>query len=327
MSYLLIGDLHLSARPRDAYRFNIFKWIKKQQTEFQPKATFIMGDLCDKKDNHPSVLVNRVVEELSKLDETYIPMGNHDYIDPNNPFFNFLNVLPNIHFIVQPTLLFKSVGVIPHCKPESEFVRACRLFQVQLDYLLLHATFEGAIAETGVRLSGYNQSPIEQLKPRLGTYAGDVHRPQRAANVTYVGAPYHIRFGDDFDPRCILLDDNGKPQNLYFETIRKWSLTVRSPDEITKNKQLFKGDQVKLTVELAREETVEWKTHRQLILEAAKAKGLEIFGVDLKINTSKVKKVSIVEAKANSPAEAFSAFCKNENLPSQTKKVGAAILG
>jgi len=319
---LLIGDLHLTEQPRDAYRFRIFKWIREQQATFSPKATIFMGDLTDKKDKHASTLVNRIMDELSNLDKFYMLMGNHDYIDPSQPFFKFMGGV----FMYEPTMINKLL-FIPHTRSESEFARACKSFNsVSLDYVFCHQTFEGAIAETGVRLSGYSQAHIDQLQPRLGIYAGDVHRPQRAANVVYVGAPYHIRFGDDFDPRCILLEDDGTPKNLYFETVRKWALTVRCGSDIAQNKRLFKGDQAKVTIELAREEAVDWRTHKKDVLEAAKVKGLELFGVVLKVNSSTPRKVTIADVKSRTPYDILIAYCKTENVASQIKEAGQALL-
>ena len=102
MSILLIGDTHLTDKPRDAYRFGIFEWIAKQQAKYKPEATFIMGDLCDAKDRHSAALVNRLVDELGTLNEVYILMGNHDYIDHNTPFFKFLSKLEGVHFVTKP---------------------------------------------------------------------------------------------------------------------------------------------------------------------------------------------------------------------------------
>src|SRR5260221_7285250 len=221
MSYLLVGDTHFSDRPRDAYRFGIFEWIRKQQERHNPIATFIMGDVCDRKDNHSALLVNRIANELSGLIKpVYILKGNHDYTDPANPYFGFLSHMQGISFISNPGLVCGDrVAVIPHCRTEKAFMANCMAFgkiKPSPTLLLCHQTFEGAIAETGVRLAGYNQSAIDYLRPRLGTYAGDVHRPQRAANVTYVGAPYHIRFGDEYEPRAILVTNNNMVRNLYF---------------------------------------------------------------------------------------------------------------
>jgi hypothetical protein len=327
MSYLLIGDLHLTDRPRDAYRFGILEWARKQQVKYKPQATFILGDVTDSKDRHSSVLVNKFINGLCKLEPpVYILMGNHDYTDPTNPFFKFLNNWDGITFVINPTeIIDDRVAMIPHCRTQDEFNAECRELVRKPDLLLLHNTFSGAIAETGAPLTGFSPSAIEYLKPKLGCYAGDVHRPQRAGPVVYVGAPYHVRFGDDFEPRCLLIEDDGTATNLCFEAPRKWRLVVRSADEILSNDHLLEGDQVKVTVELAREESVDWKTYKQQVLAACKKMGVEVFGVDLRVNTVTKHKGTKVTA-SHQPSDTVIAFCKAEGASTQVREAGLSIL-
>ena len=90
MSYLLIGDPHLSDRPRDDYRFALFDQVRVWQDIHKPQATFLLGDLTHEKDRHSAALVNKTVEGILKLKPpVFILKGNHDYIDPENPFFKF----------------------------------------------------------------------------------------------------------------------------------------------------------------------------------------------------------------------------------------------
>jgi hypothetical protein len=326
MRALLIGDLHLTDRPRDAYRFDIFKWAKQAQVKRDVQATFIMGDICDKKDFHSAFLVNELVDHLRALrPPVYIPMGNHDYTDPTNPFFGFLNFIDGINFVSNPELVDCAgtcVAILPHCT-EKLFEINCQAFQAdQPSLLLCHQTFDGAIAETGARLTGFSQAPIGFLRPRLGTYAGDVHKPQQHGAVTYVGAPYHIRFGDDFEPRCIYLNDADPPVDLYFDTVRKWSITVRDADEIISNEALLPGDQIKVTVELAREEAVEWQAHKKRVIEVLKRRELEVFGID----SGTPRKQIVPSSAARNPHDVLKAFCLAESVPSQLKRTGETIL-
>jgi DNA repair exonuclease SbcCD nuclease subunit len=320
MSYLLVGDLHLTDRPRDAYRFGIFEWIRKQQERYKVKATFIMGDLCDQKDRHSAALVNRVVDALTDLCETYILMGNHDYIDRETPFFKFLNKLEGVSFITKPSV-FGDVGAIPHCKTQEQFDEACEELN-HVKYLLVHNTFEGAISETGKKLSGLSWSQIQWPNPQC-VYAGDIHRPQHTDKITYVGSPYHIRFGDDFQPRCLLVKGDME-LTLHFDCPRKWKLTVRDAEEITLNKDLREGDQVKVTVELAREEAVEWQNYKKQVREACEKRGLEVFAINLKVNTHK-KKTKDVKVSAT-PADIVTSFCKSEGVGSQVREAGLSII-
>jgi len=80
-----------------------------------------------------------------------------------------------------------------------------------------------------------------------------------------------------------------------------------------------------VTVELAREEAVEWKTYKQQILAACKAFRLEVFGVDLKVNTTTKKKEEKIAA-SHQPSDAIIAFCKAEGTSSQVREAGLSIL-
>ena len=97
MNWLLSADLHLSDRARDSYRFGLFPWLKKQQQKNKVDATFLLGDLTQEKDRHSSALVNRIVEELLTLTPpVYVLRGNHDGLNPNSPFFKFLNSISGL---------------------------------------------------------------------------------------------------------------------------------------------------------------------------------------------------------------------------------------
>lgn len=327
MTWLISSDLHLTDRPRDAYRFGIFKWLSRMQRLYGITATFLLGDLTDQKDKHSSALVNALVDGMTELHPpVYVLMGNHDFIDPANPFFRFLSCVEGLHFVTEPTWVEEHrVALIPHQPDQAAFDRACEIIQPKAKAVLCHATFDGAIAETGARLTGLRASLVSQMAPQATLIAGDIHRPQQlACGVTYVGAPYAVRFGDDYTPRVLLIK-GGKEQNLYFEAPRKWALTVRDEDDILHNEDLRSGDQVRLTIELAREEAVEHAAHKQRVLAACKKVGLEVYGVELRINTSQRRERGKVGA-VKSPEEVLTAFCQAENVASNIKKVGQELL-
>lgn len=329
--WFLCGDLHLTDNERDSYRFDIFPWIKKQQAKRETVGTFLAGDITDSKDRHSATLVNKIVAGLTMLQPpVYIAMGNHDYRDNKNPFFKFLNHIEGLQFITEPTVIKagQPMAVIPHYRSQNEFNHAVSVCSSDRPTaFLVHQTFEGAIAESGVRLSGLSASPIELLRPRLGVYAGDVHRPQTQGLVTYVGCPYQVRFGDNFDPRCLWVDKFGSVKNLTsFDAPRKWSLTVRGPENILNDHQLIEGDQVKLTIEVAREEVVEWKKIKQDVLGACKELKLDVYGVKLEIKTAKRRERRQLEGKATNNEDIMEQFCKSENVASKIKKAGLEII-
>lgn len=330
--WLIIGDTHFTDNARDSHRFGIFNWIKKRQAKTNPAATFLAGDLTDNKDRHSATLVNKIVDGLTSLKPpVYILRGNHDYSrDQENPFFKFLSHIDGIHFITKPTVIKagKRMALIPHYRTQDEFTAGVELCCADRpDSFLCHQTFDGAIAESGVRLTGLSASPIESFGPPLGVYAGDVHRPQTQGLVTYIGCPYQVRFGDDFEPRCIEVSPDGTEAYPWFDAPRKWSLAVRDAANILNNKDLYEGDQVKLTISVAREEAIEWQKIRAGCLAACKERGLEVHGVKLEINTVKRReRAKLDDSNGSGAAGTFDQFCKSENVASGIKKIGKEIL-
>lgn len=331
--WLFCGDLHLTDSSKDEYRWGIFKWLRKQQDRLKPDATFLAGDITDLKDRHSATLVNRMVSGLRILrPPVYIDMGNHDYRDPDNPFFKFLNHIDGIHFITEPLVVKagKRIAILPHVRDQSAFNSMVASVAGtnnggHIAAFLCHQTFDGAIAESEVRLSGLSASPIESLQPELGVYAGDVHRPQTQGLVTYIGCPYNVRFGDNFEPRCIYVKQNGTETFPWFDAPRKWSLIVNSPESILNNKELVAGDQVKLTIVVPREEAVEWKAVRKEVLDACKKLKLEVHGCKLEVKTNQRReRIKMVEHATKHGT--FEQFCKAENLAKEIVKVGKDIL-
>lgn len=330
MTWLITSDLHLTDRPRDSYRFGLFPWLARQQKKYDVSATFLCGDITDAKDKHSASLVNQLVDGLTELrPPVYILRGNHDGIDPGNPYFRFLSCIDGLEFIVNPTLLQLGgerntpIAMMPHQLDQAGFDQVCKIILPQT-YVFCHQTFSGAIAETGTRLTGLQWPPIGFKGNPLGVYSGDIHAPQRLDNgVTYIGAPYHCRFGDTFTPRVLLLK-NGKETDLHFPAPRKWSLTIRDVYDLDKHPEIAQGDQVKLTIEIAREEVVEWASIKQRVLETCK--GLEIFGVEMKVLTNKPRehKAETIQVKSNE--NIFTEFCKGEGVASNIKKVGRELL-
>ena len=149
--------------------------------------------------------------------------------------------------------------------------------------------------------------------------------PQRCGVVTYVGAPYHIRFGDKFEPRIMLIKGGGK-HDLHFDCPRKFSLTIGDANDITGNSTLRQGDQVKLTVELAREEAVEWQAIKRRVLAACREGGLDVFGIDCTVKGAERQRIKLDGKTASQPHDVLAAFCKNEKVPTAVQQAGMELL-
>ena len=119
---VIISDLHLTNEVSDEYRWDVFNKAEQQIHEKSGDALFILGDVFDKKDRHPSNIINRLTDCLTKIAQQVpitILKGNHDYIEPTEPFLRFLDHIPNITWINEPTLKIYDdlrVGWLPHSR-------------------------------------------------------------------------------------------------------------------------------------------------------------------------------------------------------------------
>lgn len=336
MTVLLSTDLHFSDKAKDSYRFGIFDFLLRQRAKHKASLIVILGDITDEKDNHSSLLVNAVVEGFTKLAKecpVIIMMGNHDYLaDPTNPFFKFLNEMKNIKFVTKPATWITSkeskLLFLPHFKSEEEW-DSFKLDK-RPDYVFIHQTVTGAISESGRRLDGFSLKPLKRLKARL-VFGGDVHKPHTIEPVIYVGPPYHVRFGDNFTPRCIVLnEEDATYKDIHFKCPRKWSLKIRDIQEIEFNHQLRAGDQVKVELELTREEVVEWPVYKDRLVKLLADLGLEVYGVSLKVTKTgprrKEEKDEVTPLKQRAPMEVLGSFAKREKLPRTVRETGLKLL-
>lgn len=322
---LIASDLHLSDRPKDSYRFGIFKWLAEQQRKQNVDETYLLGDLTDRKDNHSSALVNRIIDELLQLrPPIYLLRGNHDGLDPNNPFFRFLQSIEGLEFVVDAKCVTPGVALIPHQPDQASFDRVCAMIQPNPTLVATHQCFDGAIGETGHRLSGFSGAVVRSKRP-LRWYSGDVHEPQTLdCGAMYVGAPYHIRFGDAYIPRVILAK-NGQDADLHYPCLKKYVLRVRTSADVLAHSELRKGDHVRLIVTLPHEEVVGWAALKRSILDACREMEVQVFGVELEITGSRPERAGVTVA-GKSHQEVLTDFCRAEGVPANFSRVGAELL-
>jgi hypothetical protein len=296
--------------------------MAKQQKKHHVTATFLLGDITDQKDRHSSALVNRIIDELMWLQPpVYILMGNHDYVNSKTPFFKFLNTIEGIHFITEPCYLEReNVALIPHQPNQEAFDTACEIIPKGAG-VMTHQLFTGAIGETGTRLTGLGCPAIEAKRPRW-CLSGDIHKPQQVGIVTYVGAPYAIRFGDEYEPRCLLVDKG--MQTIQYNAPRKFTLRIQDPEEIKMDDRLYEGDQIKVLLKLNRSETVHWPAYRAKIGKLAEQLGLELHGVEMLIRDH--QKSDLVKSPIMTDEEAFDRFCKKEGVTDRRYHLGKELL-
>jgi predicted phosphodiesterase len=250
MTELIISDLHLSDNPKDNYRFDFLAHLPDFTRQHDASDVYILGDLTEAKDRHSAPLVNAVVDGIAKLAravKVIILKGNHDYYQIDHPFFGFLRTIPNITYISNPTQIGRRM-FLPHTRNHKKDWKG--LHYKNIDVIFTHNTFEGALSEHNTKLVGI---PLKALPDSITTFSGDIHKPQQVGeDLHYVGAPYHIRFGDDFTARIIKLDGD-EWESIHPSSVRKILLRMKEGrKEIETNNGVgpIPGDIVRIELEL-----------------------------------------------------------------------------
>lgn len=279
---LLCSDLHLTANPRDEYRWGLFPWLMQQVQKHQLKTVAILGDLTDSKDYHSAELVNRVVTNVARLAQVgvkvLILMGNHDYLRKGHAFFQFLSEVPNVTFITQQ-LDTSADGAaclwLPHSKdPANEWAG----FDFShYTHVFMHQTIGGSLSSNGQTMRG-DLLPVDLMRAAGKVWSGDIHVPQQLGLVEYVGSPYHVHFGDAFRPRCVVMEDERTWTDVRFRTLSRVTLDVTREQDFG---NLRAGDQVKLRVHLQRDELHHWQAIRRAMLAELEAREVQVHGVQL----------------------------------------------
>lgn len=346
MTSIITGDIHLTESARDRYRWELFPWLAKMADEYQADNVIILGDMTDKKDRHGSALVNRMADGIAQLSEratVVILKGNHDYTDPACPFFGFLDKLSNVIYAAVPTDAELMVGpYLANClllpssdDPLGEWGDIIAKGFTSYSYIFVHETFKTALCENGTA------SP-DGLPPRLfydngfkgWAIAGDIHVPQKLSLKNpsipeYVGAPYRVDFGDNYEPRVMLITAEATKRDLYFPCPMKHLIEIDANGECPQDMDRIKpGDQVKVRVHLRRAELSIWPKLQKAIRELAARGKWELYGPELR--RAEEDDVPVVPSskvlQRVDPIQLIKRYGEKESLSKDFIDVGAEIL-
>jgi len=309
---LCIADLHLEHTPLTEYRWNVFRWVKQVKGI---ETLIILGDLTEKKDNHNSKLVNRLVSELSDLPfEVIILKGNHDYYD--DAFFRFLSKLENITFIDEPKLIGDMLFL-----PHSKTIDIERNIIERSKFIFLHHAFKGSRLMNDFILDEGIDPGVFDCDATI--FSGHIHRAGKIGKITYVGSPYPVYFGDnDYRGRAIKL--NGEIVR-FTDTISRWGLSLENPGDI-KNIPLKTDDQVKLKIKLDHSEYFLWEDIKKELREYINEKKAILVSLEMIPNKHKNKEQHGVEELEEDDLSIFERFCNEEKLEYHLVKIGKDLI-
>lgn len=283
----------------------------------------IAGDLTEEKDRHSARLVNRIVDELRELADicpVVIDQGNHDYKEEGHAFFEFTRHLKRVQWISKPTEYTKGMLILPHSNDPARDWENIELANYPM--IICHQTFNGANVGFGRGLEGVDP---DILPKKSTTFCGDIHVPQEfGKKLVYIGAPYHVDFGDDFKSRMIWVQDN--PRNwVSVDTSQypqKRAIKLQQDDDL---EQVFfnQDDLLKITCEV--DNLDQWPLQARVIRKRFETKGARIWSISPKMIRKAVRRQHRVADQA-SDQDTLDAFGKRHGISPKLLKTGRNLL-
>ena len=273
---IVTTDLHLTDQSHGLYRWQIFPKLEKLASTGY-RTVYILGDLTHEKDHHSAHFVHQLyyaVKDLAKTCEVLILKGNHDY-RTGVPFFHWLNELDGVRFISDIAEdKWGQLLYLPHTRQPKHDWQDIKFGKYRC--IMMHETVAGSVVSNGSRVEG--------IDPALGVrnclvLSGDVHVPQQVGDVVYVGSPYHVHFGDRYQPRVLAFDENGMSKDVPLDFPQRFVLTVNSVFDLN-NHLLVKGDMVKVRLR-ANSASMDFRTTREEIFAWAEELGVTVQGLEL----------------------------------------------
>lgn len=338
MLAIIISDLHLTDSPVEQYRWDVFDWAEAALKEHKANTLFILGDIFDRKDRHPSSIVNKLAAILNKIAATYpiyVLKGNHDYLNPSDPFLAFLDLFPHIIWIDDPTSLTfenKKTLWLPHNKNPTTYWSEITTSS-KFDMVFMHQSVIGCKTSNAYEMNcGLDLAWLEE-RVQCPIISGDIHVPQTIRSLTYVGTQHPVSFGDDYECRALLLNfKNLKVTSLPISTIHRHSISISNVEELQQlyeDKILNKGDHAKIRIVLSAANLSEWSTLKIKVTDWCAVHKVELFDI-------KLEKVVLGEAPSVKqsktgfvpvhPTLTLQRYLENESIDPKISEVGKRIL-
>lgn len=336
MKALATADWHLNNLARDLYRHDWQARLRKLIKQHSPDVLLMLGDITDEKDGHPGALVNRVVDYfywLADLCPVVALRGNHDGPDANSPYHAFLRRIEGVYWVGSPLALpseeplgkalrpilggFGRTLFLPHTTDPSRDWK----IEGQYAWAFAHNSFTGAVGESGHKLKGIDP----ELIPAARIISGDVHVPQTFANVTYVGAPYLVDFGDDYDPRVLLIED-GKLKSIPSPGPQKWLVEISDLKQLERQDHLLSGDILKVRYKLPASRYADWPKIAGAIREWGVVNDFDIFMIRPVTQRASKPQATSTTSSTRSDDDVFRAYGSHQGVDGATMKVGEKLL-
>jgi hypothetical protein len=188
--------------------------------------------------------------------------------------------------------------------------------------LFVHQTFNGAMSSNGTKLEGFKKRDLIEYEP---VYSGDIHVPQVCGPVTYVGSPYRVHFGDEFEPRVLILEDGQIHAELEYPTIKKHVFEISTVAEL-EGLPVREGDQIKIVVKQEYLDVLAWKLLQAEVIEWSEAAKVELHGCSITVEQAELEKIGDVIRTQIDYQAVFDAYCHREGIDTPVIHTGRTLM-
>lgn len=234
MKIWTISDFHFGKYQNDSERWlNImhsyfYEWFIPLLKDNKKKddKLFILGDLFDNRTSINMKAINVVVklfEDLSKIIECHVLLGNHDAWLMNSNDINSVCVIrniPNVFVYETPkiiTLDNLEILMMPWIHGKNQEKAVLEQY-TGADLLFCHSDLNGCRTQLyPTRPANRNILDIADFHGFGRVFSGHIHIVQNISNFTFVGSPYHLDRNDILNTKGIFVYDTKKKKDIFIE--------------------------------------------------------------------------------------------------------------
>lgn len=179
----------------------------------------------------------RLLEEFDM--EMYVIVGNHDVLYRNTNAANspthLFRAYPRVKVISQPTDIF-GIAMIPWINRENLDNTLDFISKTKSKFCLGHFEISGFEMHRGtVSTTGLDRSVFDRFQL---TMSGHFHTKSVQGNITYLGSPFELNWGDYNDPRGFHIFDTKTGDLEYFQNKESMFFRVEYDRETNKRNWL-----------------------------------------------------------------------------------------
>jgi DNA repair exonuclease SbcCD nuclease subunit len=216
MKIALIADLHIHPHGSNSFRLDDCLNAVEQVNDYCScngiSVLAILGDIFHLRDNVPSISLYKsyqLFEKISKTKKIYAVAGNHDA-----PFKIFIQGLNNIRHLssLMETFYDKDYGCVQlggctfwflHCI--EEYDKTLNILNKIQEEIINNYSNSFNVLCSHLDIGGFSLESGQESKSRLSisdfkifdkVFLGHLHSHQTKSNVSYIGSPLQLTFGD-----------------------------------------------------------------------------------------------------------------------------------